>query len=193
MLSSEHCQAVKECTKTAKETCQGISTEHKEVHAAISKFGRAIDKVCVSNSPIPPPLLLSSTSSLGQLKYTTLKCCSLARLYPSPYLLNSRISGAIQYSLASHTLRMREEGSGHAATIELSPWQKLDVTNQIHALHRPHPLSRSTITSKRIERMSASYYLTAMCDNCVPWQQLGSCSMARPFLSLRRVLLARLQ
>ena len=55
VLSSEHCQAVKECTKTAKETCQGISTEHKEVHAAISKFGRAIDKVCVSNSP-PSPL-----------------------------------------------------------------------------------------------------------------------------------------
>ena len=35
VLSPEHCQAVKECTKTAKETCQGISTEHKEVHAAI--------------------------------------------------------------------------------------------------------------------------------------------------------------
>ena len=33
-------------------------------------------------------------------------------------------------SLASHTL-CREEGSGHAATIELSPRQKLDVTNQI--------------------------------------------------------------
>ena len=30
-------------------------------------------------------------------------------------------------SLASHTLR-REEGSGHATTIELSPRQKLDVT-----------------------------------------------------------------
>ena len=57
MLSSEHCQAVKECAKTAKETCQGISTEHKEVHAAISKFGRAIDKVCVS----PLPLLSALT------------------------------------------------------------------------------------------------------------------------------------
>ena len=28
-----------------------------------------------------------------------------------------------QGSLASHTLRMREEGSGHTATIELSPQQ----------------------------------------------------------------------
>ena len=32
-------------------------------------------------------------------------------------------------SLASHTLR-REEGSGHAATIELSTRQKLVITNQ---------------------------------------------------------------
>ena len=36
-------------------------------------------------------------------------------------------------SLASHTLH-REEGSEHAATIELSPQQKLAVTNEIHAL-----------------------------------------------------------
>jgi len=28
--------------------------------------------------------------------------------------------------------------------------------------------------------MSASYYLTAMFDNCVPLQQLSSCSMTRP-------------
>ena len=38
----------------------------------------------------------------------------------------------------------REEGSGHAATIELSPRQKLDVTNQIRAPRRSHqtlPLS----------------------------------------------------
>ena len=43
-------------------------------------------------------------------------------------------------SLASHTL-CREEGSGHAATIELLLRQKLDVTNQIRTLHRSHPLS----------------------------------------------------
>ena len=35
-------------------------------------------------------------------------------------------------------------------------------------------------------------YLTAMFDNCVPRRQLGSCSVTRPFLSLRRVWLARL-
>ena len=35
--------------------------------------------------------------------------------------------------------------SGHTATIELSPRQKLDLTNQICALRRLHPLSWSTI------------------------------------------------
>ena len=40
--------------------------------------------------------------------------------------------------------------------------------------------------------MSAFYYLTAMVDNCVPWQQLNGCSVTRPFLSLRRVWHARL-
>ena len=57
------------------------------------------------------------------------------------------VGTACTHSLASHTLH-REEGSGHAATIELSPWQKLDVTNQIRALCRLHPLSRSTFTSQ---------------------------------------------
>ena len=33
---------------------------------------------------------------------------------------------------------------------------------------------------------------TAMFDNCVPRRQLGSCSVTRPFLSLRRVWLVRL-
>ena len=46
-------------------------------------------------------------------------------------------------SLASHTLRRAEERSGHAATIKLSPRQKLDVTNQIRALRRSHLLSWS--------------------------------------------------
>ena len=40
--------------------------------------------------------------------------------------------------------------------------------------------------------MSPSYYLTAMFDNCFPQRQLGSYSVTRPFLSLRRVWLARL-
>ena len=39
----------------------------------------------------------------------------------------------------SHTLCRGEEGSGHTVTIGLSPWQKLDVTNQIHILRRFHP------------------------------------------------------
>ena len=60
------------------------------------------------------------------------------------------------------------------------------MTNQICTLCRSHPLSWSTIT------LSASYYLTAMFDNCIPWRQLGSCGVTRPFLSLRRVWLARL-
>ena len=93
-------------------------------------------------------------------------------------------------SLASHTLH-REKGSGHTATIELSSRQKLDVTNQIRTLCRSHPLSWSTITS-RVQWMSASYYLTTMFNNSVPWRQLGSDSVTRPFLSMRRVWLARL-
>ena len=36
------------------------------------------------------------------------------------------------------------------------------------------------------------YYLTAMIDNCVPWRQLGSYIVTRPFLSLWRGCLARL-
>ena len=58
-----------------------------------------------------------------------------------------------EHSLLSckpHPLQ-KEEGSGHAATIELSPRQELDVTNQIRtALRRLHPLSWSTITSQRV-------------------------------------------
>ena len=65
---------------------------------------------------------------------------------PEPFLHNMQ---GVVTSLASRTLR-REEGSGHAATIELSPQQKLDVTNQIRALRRSHPLSWSTITSQRV-------------------------------------------
>ena len=42
-------------------------------------------------------------------------------------------------SLASHTL-LREEVSGHAATIELPPQQKLAVINEVCALHRLHLL-----------------------------------------------------
>ena len=91
-------------------------------------------------------------------------------------------------SLASHTPSQREEGSGHAATIELSPRQKLVRTNQIRALRRSHRRCHGVQLRHNVfsGRMSAAYYLTAMVNNCVPRRQLGSCSVTRPFLSLRR-------
>ena len=48
--------------------------------------------------------------------------------------------------------------------------KKLDVTNQIHVLHRSHLLPWST-TSRRAQRISAPYYLTTVFDNCVPRRQ----------------------
>ncbi len=45
LVSPVQSQAVKDCMKRVKDTCQDVSTEHKDIHAAISKFGRAIDKV----------------------------------------------------------------------------------------------------------------------------------------------------
>ena len=44
-LTSEQVEMLKELQKSCKEVCQNVSTEHKDVHGAISKFGRAIDKV----------------------------------------------------------------------------------------------------------------------------------------------------
>ena len=65
----------------------------------------------------------------------------------------------------------REEGSSHVATIELSPWQKLDVTC---ALSRLHPLSWSKITSQRVYRMSAAellpnHYVRLLCPSATTW------------------------
>ena len=91
--------------------------------------------------------------------------------------------------ILSQATSFTEEGSGHTATIELSPLQKLDMANQIRALCRSHLLSWSTSC---VKWMSASCYLTAVVDNCVSRQQLCSCSVTRPFLSLQRVWLARL-
>lgn len=45
LLSPEQVHATVELAKRAKEACQNVSTEHKDIHASISKFGRAIDKV----------------------------------------------------------------------------------------------------------------------------------------------------
>ena len=44
-LDTGQLHSVKEVVKKTKETCQSISTEHKDIHASISKFGKAIDKV----------------------------------------------------------------------------------------------------------------------------------------------------
>ena len=90
-------------------------------------------------------------------------------------------------SLGSHTLR-REERSCHAATIELSSRQKLDVTNQIRAFV-DHICCHEV---QLCHVFSGSYYLTTVFDNCIPQRQLGSCSVTRPVLSLHRVWLARL-
>ena len=60
----------------------------------------------------------------------------------------------------------REEGSGHTATIESLPWQKLAVTNEIRALQRLHPLP-----------WSSSYVTTYLAD--------VSCSMTRPLLPVK--------
>ena len=53
-----------------------------------------------------------------------------------------------------HTLH-REEGSGHAATVELSPRQKLAVNNEICALYRSHRLS-----------WSSNYVTTCLANGC---------------------------
>ena len=78
----------------------------------------------------------------------------------------------------------REEGSGPTVTTKLPPRQKIGVTNEIQALHRLHPLSWSSNNITSRHQMSASYYLTAIFNSCI--------RMTRPFLSLQRVLLARL-
>ena len=51
-----------------------------------------------------------------------------------------------QKSRKPHPLQ-REEGSCHAATMDLLPLPKLAVTNEIHAVRRMHPLSWIAITS----------------------------------------------
>ena len=45
VLDPQYSGTVKSCMREAKDTCQSVSTEHKDIHAAISKFGRAVDKV----------------------------------------------------------------------------------------------------------------------------------------------------
>ena len=45
IVDTSQLHTVKELVRRTKETCQSISTEHKDIHASISKFGKAIDKV----------------------------------------------------------------------------------------------------------------------------------------------------
>ncbi len=45
VLCGEQVQWIKDLHKSSKEACHSISAEHKDIHASISKYGRAIDKV----------------------------------------------------------------------------------------------------------------------------------------------------
>ena len=59
MLSGEQVQWIKDFHKTNKETCQSVSSEHKDIHASISKYGRGIDKVCISYLTINQYILIT--------------------------------------------------------------------------------------------------------------------------------------
>ena len=43
---------IKDSIKKVQETCKSISSQHKDLHGAVSKIGRAIDKVGCSVSII---------------------------------------------------------------------------------------------------------------------------------------------
>ena len=86
--------------------------------------------------------------------------------------------------LASHTFR-REERSGQAVTIKLSPQQKLAVTNEICTVRRLHLLSWSSSYLRVL--VDVSILLSAMFNDCVPQQQLIRCSMTTPFLPAKGV------
>lgn len=66
-VTAEFVGAVKECAKKAKEASQSVSNEHKDIHAAISKCGRVIDKVhvqCVSLMHMCTVHIMTSSFSL---------------------------------------------------------------------------------------------------------------------------------
>lgn len=46
-MAVEQSEAVRQCMRGVKETAQAASNEHKDMHATISKLGKAIDKVCI--------------------------------------------------------------------------------------------------------------------------------------------------
>lgn len=45
--TQEQRETVRQCMRRVKEAAQTASNEHKDMHATISKLGKAIDKVCV--------------------------------------------------------------------------------------------------------------------------------------------------
>ena len=102
----------------------------------------------------PDMLCMSGTGEAGGLVAHLLHEC-FCRLSHFSHLLCAASHSLCAYEggcliVSQATPFAEKEGSGHAATIELSPQQKLDVTNQIHALQRLHLLSWNTITSKRV-------------------------------------------
>ena len=60
----------------------------------------------------------------------------------------------------------KEEGSGHAAAIELSPRQKLAVTNEIHTF-ASDVIGSNYVTMCLVD--VRIYYLMALFSNCIPW------------------------
>ena len=44
-MTQEQREAVQQCMRGVKEAAQAASNEHKDMHATISKLGKAIDKV----------------------------------------------------------------------------------------------------------------------------------------------------
>ena len=92
--------------------------------------------------------------------------------------------GVRQFSLTSHTL----QGSGHAATIELSPRQKLGVTNEIRTLRRLNPLSWNSLVkecplTKERPPLTFMYRVKVYSNECLP---LGKIHVQFEKYSLKR-------
>ena len=51
-VTQEQREAVQQCMRGVKEVAQATSNEHKDMHATISKLGKAIDKVYTTRSSI---------------------------------------------------------------------------------------------------------------------------------------------
>ena len=67
--------------------------------------------------------------TMNRLEWWTDIFCAKKKRFLCLTRLKVMSRNCMSHSHASHTLH--REGSGHAAIIELSPRQKLDVTNQI--------------------------------------------------------------